>query len=468
MKIVTDRNKEDDAIEKVQMILPLTNSSLGTRDRVALQKEIASKNGISYRTVGRYLEKYLKNGFSGLLPAEQKKDSLKKIPEEILKEAITIRRELDTRSVTDIIVILEGEGKIKKGSVKRSTLQRYLQKAGFSKNQMIIHRKLDGKSNVRFQKEHRNELWQGDIKYGPILPGKIQTYFIAWIDDCTRFVVACCFSSSQTEEDVLRNFRDAISCAGIPKACYVDNGSQYIAKDLKKVCSRLGIQLKHAPVRSGQSKGKIEAMNKHLDSFISECSLMKFKTIEELNAYLQAWIENGYHHKEHSALQHRSPYATFFNDTAPLKLVPSDILDQAFVKTAERVITDSTFSLSGTRYEVPNREITGKVTVCYGLEDTDSVLVCADHFDPVEAKPIIIGTDVDYENRNSKEKKWDKAPAQSSRLLEIYRKAFQNRHPDSPIFADADKAHKVAEPKESEPEKGNAVSFTEMMNKENK
>ncbi|MDD7435667.1 MAG: DDE-type integrase/transposase/recombinase [Lachnospiraceae bacterium] len=106
-------------------------------------------------------------------------------------------------------------------------------------------------------------LIQGDIKYGIKLPiGKngatVQTYLSSAIDDHSRYVLHSRFYDNQEESIVEDTFHKAILKAGKFDACYFDNGSQYIARQLKSSLSRLGITIRHAPVRSGKSKGKCE------------------------------------------------------------------------------------------------------------------------------------------------------------------------------------------------------------------
>ena len=51
-------------------------------------------------------------------------------------------------------------------------------------------------------------------------------------------------------------------------AAYFDNGSQYVAKQLKFSLARLGITVRQAPLRSGKSKGKIEKFHQVVDAFL--------------------------------------------------------------------------------------------------------------------------------------------------------------------------------------------------------
>ena len=81
----------------------------------------------------------------------------------------------------------------------------------------------------------------------------VQTYLSSAIDDHSRYVLHSRFYDNQEESIVEDTFHKAILKAGKFDACYFDNGSQYIARQLRSL-SRLGITIRHAPVRSGKSK----------------------------------------------------------------------------------------------------------------------------------------------------------------------------------------------------------------------
>lgn len=115
----------------------------------------------------------------------------------------------------------------------------------------------------RFCKPHRMMLVQGDIKYGPKLPigkngARVQTYLSSAIDDHSRLLLASRFYDSQEEAIVEDTFRQAILRYGKFDACYFDNGSQYIARQIRLSLSRLGIRVLHAKPRSGKSKGYVK------------------------------------------------------------------------------------------------------------------------------------------------------------------------------------------------------------------
>lgn len=118
--------------------------------------------GCSERTLRRYLRAYEKTGFEGLKPKGTERGGHSVIPEEVITEAVALRREVPKRSITDIIRILEWEKVVEPGFLKRSTLQDQLTLRGYSSRQMRTYAN-SVTSARRFQKPWRNYLWQSDI-----------------------------------------------------------------------------------------------------------------------------------------------------------------------------------------------------------------------------------------------------------------------------------------------------------------
>ena len=152
------------AEERMTLIAPLLSQNLDKDSVRLIRAEICERNQISQRTLERYLTSYLKGGFDALKPQSRSAECKYKIPQELLDEAIRLRRELPSRSVPTIIKILELEGKAEPGFLKRTTLQDALSRAGYSSAMMSLYND-KGYASQRFQRAHRHDLWQGDIKY---------------------------------------------------------------------------------------------------------------------------------------------------------------------------------------------------------------------------------------------------------------------------------------------------------------
>lgn len=190
------------------------------------------------RTLYRYEKAFAEKQFAGLRSADREKHRSQKLPENIeflLEQAIQLRREVPEWSVAQIIYILEAEGLVAPGILKRSTLERHIYRAGYGQKQMQMYKEARNSSSKRFCKPHRMMLIQGDIKYGSKLPigkngTKVQTYLSSAIDDHSRYLLSSRFYDNQEEAIIEDTFHQAISRYGTFDACYFDNGSQYIAK----------------------------------------------------------------------------------------------------------------------------------------------------------------------------------------------------------------------------------------------
>ena len=148
------------------MILPLLATDLSRADRKTLMEKTARDNGLSVRTLQRYLKKYRKENIEGLKPKATKDRARKAISDEVLSKAIELRLELPSRSVKDIIYIMETNSVIARGEVKRPTLQNYLQEAGYGLSQMKRYVPSMGQNAARrFQMSHRMKLVQADIEH---------------------------------------------------------------------------------------------------------------------------------------------------------------------------------------------------------------------------------------------------------------------------------------------------------------
>src|SRR5690606_33351207 len=71
------------------------------------------------------------------------------IPPEILEQAILLRRQVPSRSISQIIQILEWEGLAEPGQIKRSTLQEKLAERGYSARHMKLYAE-SGTANFRY------------------------------------------------------------------------------------------------------------------------------------------------------------------------------------------------------------------------------------------------------------------------------------------------------------------------------
>lgn len=427
------KKAEEVAVQRVQMLSPLLAEGLDPAKARELKINICEQTGLSERTLRRYLARYEEAGFSGLKPlAKGRKAVGATIAEHLLDAAIQLRREVPGRSVRQLIQILEWEEKAKPGEIKRSTLQEKLTQRGYSSRQMKMYAS-SGVAARRFQKRHRNSLWQGDIKYGPFLPigpngAMKQVYLVLLIDDASRFIINGGFYDSLEQSIVEDSFRKAVGQFGSPDAVFFDNGKQYSNKWMKRTCSKLGIRLLFARPYSPESKGKVERMNGVIGTFLNEVALEKCKTLDQLNNWFQIWLNECHQSKPHSALgEHTSPEMAYRSDSKSLRFVDAQTLANAFLHSEDRKVDKAgCISFMGKKYEVGLLFMGRKVQVVYDPADITEVTIEAEGHTPWKARELVIGERTG--KRPTLPAHLQPEPALSSRLLRGAEKQHEQRN----------------------------------------
>lgn len=375
------RRPEEIAVNRHKIIAPIVAAEEEQADaaKIALlKKEACQQSGVHRRTLGRWLDAYRQQGFDGLKPTGRTNGVSGGIPEELIAEAILLRREVPSRSIPQIIEILEMEGKAPVGLLKKSTLQDKLQDRGYSARQMKMYQE-GGVAARRFQRRERGDLWHSDIKFGPFLTiggEKKQIYLVTFLDDATRYIVHGEFYDSLDQTTVEDCFRKAILKEGLPRRVYFDNGKQYRTVWMERACAVLGIKLLYAKPYSPESTGKIERFNRTVESFLDEAALKNLKSPEDYNKYFGIWLAECYHKREHGGLNGTTPEVAYKSSKAPLRFVPPETVATAFMRV-ERRKTDKSgcISFRGKKYEVGILFVGRTVDVAYDPNDTETLTV---------------------------------------------------------------------------------------------
>lgn len=436
--------QEQEALNRFQLISPLLREDMDDAKRLQLRRQIAQENNISVRSLYRYEKAYAERQFSGLKPADRQKHRSQRLPDNfdfLLEQAIQLRKEVPERSVAQIIFILEAEGFVAPGVLKRPTLERHLYKAGFGREHMQMYKEARESSSKRFCKPHRMMLIQGDIKYGPKLPlgkngAKVQTYLSSAIDDHSRRLLFSRFYDNQEEAIIEDTFHQAILRHGTFDACYFDNGSQYIAKQIRFSLAKLGIRVMHAKPRSGKSKGKIEKFHQVVDDFIRESKLKDIKSLDELNRLWEIFADEYYHKKPHEGISEYyeslgaavpkegiTPLQEWNRDSRPLTFLDVSAVAEAFLHHEERKVDKGgCISFRGMRYETKPSLIGHKVEISYDPAVPETITVSYPGYEPFTAQPVRIGEYCD--KRPALPASMQKQKPSTSRFLD----ALENRH----------------------------------------
>lgn len=266
----------------------LTGLSARNPKRRHLQEEVAKSFGVSLSTIRRTLRIYQK-------PKSIKRADFncqRNISSEEMRNYCELVAALKIRttnkkgrhlSTPRILWILENHGIeidgkkiiVPKNLLKKSTINRYLKRLGFSPKGLLLEPVV-----VHFQAEYSNDCWQLDFTSSELkkLPGESfgafdQELLLASVVDDRSGVLYQEYFSSNGENALmaLRCLFNAMApkkqkiLQGIPKMLYLDNGP--VAKSLifRRVMEQLGIQiLPHLPQgkdgrrTTARSKGKVE------------------------------------------------------------------------------------------------------------------------------------------------------------------------------------------------------------------
>ena len=443
----TKKWQDEEALKRYQMIALLLDESLDEGKRRWLREEIAERYDVSKRSIYRYEEKYREGAFEGLRPMNREKRRSQALPdnyEEIVGEAIQLKREVPRRSVRQIIKILESEGYAPPGVIKASTLQRYLYNAGLGVKQMKRYTEKRETTSRRFCRAHRNELWQGDIKYGPdirLSDGRlIKTYLSSLIDDHSRYIIQSEFYDNQRQEVVEDTFHKAILKHGKCDSCYLDNGTQYTSNQLHTALAKLGIRVLHAKIRACESKGKIEKFHQKVDQFIAEIKVAHVHSLEELNRRWKIFLEQDYQKEAHDGIREYyksygvtvplggiSPLQEWNRDTRGLVFLDTTVVSEAFLHHETRRLDNAgCFSFGDVRYEASAALANAEVEIVYDPMNTEVIKVLYQDMEPIMAHRVKIGAFCDKKSPLPVAMT-DKLP-ETSRFLDALEKKYREDH----------------------------------------
>jgi transposase InsO family protein len=217
--------------------------------------------------------------------------------------------------------------------VSRATISRYLAKAGL----VVPEPKKRPKSSyIRFEAEMPNETWQSDFTHYRLTrpdgrPGA-DTEILTWLDDCSRYALSVTAHHRVTGTIVLRTFRETVAVHGIPASTLTDNGMVFttrLSQGKKGAGTRngfetelrlLGVVQKNGHPWHPQTQGKVERFQQTMKKWL-RAQPDQPSTVDDLQALLDAFVEEYNEHRPHRSLEHRATPATVY--TSRPKATPS-------------------------------------------------------------------------------------------------------------------------------------------------
>jgi transposase InsO family protein len=220
--------------------------------------------------------------------------------------------------------------------VSAASIHRHLRAAGLVTPQP---QKRPKSSYIRFAAEQPNERWQADFTHWWLADGT-HVEILNWLDDHARYALSVTAHHRITGPIVLAEFRKACAAHGIPASTLTDNGMVFTTRlsggkggrnQLENELRRLGITQINSTPNHPTTCGKVERFHQTLKKWLTR--QRRAATIAELQAQLDAFVEEYNHGRPHRSLPHRATPATTYQ--ARPKAAPGERLD-----THDRVRTD--------------------------------------------------------------------------------------------------------------------------------
>jgi putative transposase len=393
------------ALLRYRLIADAIHAASSTRRailRAVAEKEHLRPDGSSFQVSLRTLERWLQRYQTGKLEALKRqprsdRGRTRNIPQAALERVITLREEGPERSTRTLIDIVERNGEVALGALRRSTLDRHLDRRGASRRMLGV---LGSKRHVRLQFEHPLDFVVGDFHAGPYVrldDGSIRRSELgAFIDHCSRYILESRYFLGEDLMAVRCGLRALCTLWGPPHRLYVDRGPGYQANRFHFACSELKIDLVHSRPYTSEGRGVIERFNRTTkDGYEIEVRLRpEPPTLDELNAFWRAWLDERYHRVEHSETG-EPPLERFERLLATTERRRTDpvLLDEVLRLHARRKVDKktSTVDINGVRFVVDTSLRSRWVQVLYDPHELSSVVIYFDGRRIQRAQPQIAG-----------------------------------------------------------------------------
>jgi transposase InsO family protein len=289
-------------------------------------RDVAAQYGVSQSWLFELLARYKAEGEAAFEPRSRRpKNTPNTTPPETIELILELREKLAATGLDagpdTIGWHLEHHHDV---TVSRATIARHLAKAGL----VVPEPKKKPKSAyIRFAAEQPNECWQSDFTHYRLTrpdgrPGA-DTEILTWLDDHSRFALSVTAHHRVTGPIVLASFRRIVAEHGIPASTLTDNGMVFTTRlsqgkkgagtrnHLETELRRLGVVQKNGKPNHPQTQGKVErfqqTMKKWLHAQPDQPSM-----IDDLQALLDAFVEEYNEHRPHRSLPHRATPATAY------------------------------------------------------------------------------------------------------------------------------------------------------------
>lgn len=380
---MTFDQKQKTALFRYSVIAPLeTGNSDPSISNNAFFRQAAAKSytdpegktvTVGASTIEKWHRAYKKGGFDALFPRTRKDEGAsRKLGQDLQSRIRFLMKEHPRITAAEIHRTLLCSGSIHAGQVSQSTVERFVR-------QEKSREEAPGSKDMRrYERAHINEVWYGDTMYGPWLKdaeGKKRVYFIALIDDASRFIVAADLFFNDSFENLMTVIRSAVSKFGRPGLFTFDNGASYRNNQMELLAARIGSSVHYCEPFTPTGKSKIERWFLTVRmQYLSSLDMRNFHSLDELRRDFAGYVSR-YNQAVHSSLDGLTPQERYFREPERFRRLPPERIETDFLlETERRVSADSVIVINKAEYEVHYRYARQKLRLRYS-PDMEKVFV---------------------------------------------------------------------------------------------
>jgi transposase InsO family protein len=287
--------------------------------------ETARRYGVSRRSVHELLNRHRDGGMEALEPRSRRPNSNPRATGTATTARILALRASLTAAGLDAGPITIAWHLQRQGlhPPSTSTIRRILHTTGMINPEP---KKRPKTSLHRFEAHQPNETWQSDFTHWPLADGT-DTEILNFLDDHSRYLLACTAFKPVTVTAVVATFLDCAAEYGLPASTLTDNGMVYTTRlaggrggrnAFEHQLHALGITQKNGSPNHPQTQGKIERFHQTLKRWLT--GQPRAHTLEDLNEQLEKFRHIYNHERPHRALDRQTPAAAY---TATPKASPA-------------------------------------------------------------------------------------------------------------------------------------------------
>ena len=201
-------------------------------------------------------------------------------------------------------------------------------------------------------------------------------YFMALIDDASRFIVAADVFFNDNYENLMSLIRSAVLKHGVPHLFSFDNGSSYRNQQMELLAARIGSSVHYCEPFTPTSKSKIERWFLTMRmQYLATLDMNQFDSIDALRRNFDAYVLR-YNQTVHSSLNGLSPQERFFSEPEKIRRLSEFDATHSFMMEIERrVSADGVVSIDSKEYEVHYRYAKQRIRIRYSPDFSETYVV---------------------------------------------------------------------------------------------